>query len=209
MIAMAERLADSGMLASASSNASPIEDDDRASLGARALAFILDSVLLFGFCMAFGAAAFLVIFVGSDTGRNTISDGEEWGFVAFLLATFPAWFAFNVGLMSMRGHTVGQYVIGLRTVRADGGKPSANQVGLYWLALHPVLFHPFLALPWLLFATLGVTFASSEALFVFALAIALLCLVGPLVNIIFVAIDPQRRGVHDRLGGIKVARLQP
>lgn len=205
---MAERLVGSGLLTNAASSEPRPVDEDHVDLGTRCLAFAIDSTLLFGFCMVFGAAAFLVIFLGSDTGRSNISEGEEWGFVGFLLATFPAWYVFNVALMASRGHTVGQYVIGLRTVAGSGQRPSAVQVVTYWLALHPLLFHPFLALPWALFATLGVTIAGSEALFVFALAVAFLCLVGPLVNFIFVAVDPQRRGVHDRLSGLRVVRLQ-
>src|SRR5690606_24855556 len=98
-------------------------EDDQAGLAQRCLAYAVDSVLLFGFSMAFSAAAFLVIFVGSDTGRNNITDDQEWGFVALLLATFPAWLVFNLGLMIRRGHTVGQYVLGLRAVDEAGNKP--------------------------------------------------------------------------------------
>ena len=205
---MAERLAGSGLLTDAAFSESQPVDDDHVDLGTRCLAFAIDSILLFGFCMAFGAAAFLVIFLGSDTGQSNISESEEWGFVGFLLATFPAWYVFNVGLMALRGHTVGQYVMGLRTVAGSGRRPPAIHVAAYWLALHPLLFHPFLAFPWALFATLGVTIAGSEALFVFALAIAFLCMVGPIVNFIFVALDPQRRGIHDRLSGLRVVRLE-
>ena len=56
-------------------------------------------------------------------------------------------------------------------------------------------------------ATLGVTVAGSEFLFVFALAMAFLCLVTPFVTLLFVAIDPGRRGIHDRLARIEVVRL--
>jgi uncharacterized RDD family membrane protein YckC len=182
-------------------------EDAQAGLGPRCLAYAVDTVLLFGFCMAFSAAAFLVIFLGSDTGRSNITDSEEWAFVAFLLATFPVWYVFNVGLVAMRGHTVGQYVIGLRTVSETGEQPAPGRVALYWLAVHPLLFHPFLALPWGLFATLGVTIAGSSLLFVLALAMAFLCLVTPLVSLIFIALDPQRRGIHDRLARMRVVQL--
>lgn len=182
-------------------------EDDQASLGQRCLAYAIDSLLLFGFSMAFSAAAFLVIFLGSDTGRSNITDDEEWAFVAFLLATFPAWLVFNVVLMSKRGHTVGQYVMGLRAVDEAGSGPTLGKVVLYWAVLHPLLFHPLLALPWGLFATLGVTIAGSELLFVFALAMVFLCLVTPFVTLIFVAIDPQRRGIHDRLARIRIVQI--
>lgn len=185
----------------------PVSEDDQAGLGQRCLAYAVDSVLLFGFSMAFSAAAFLVIFLGSDTGRSNITADEEWAFVAFLLATFPAWLVFNLALMINRGHTVGQYVIGLRARDIEGHAPSPGKVVLYWLALHPLLFHPLLALPWGLFATLGVTIAGSEVLFVLALAMVFLCLVTPFVTLVSVAVDPQRRGIHDRLAGIRIVQL--
>jgi uncharacterized RDD family membrane protein YckC len=127
--------------------------------------------------------------------------------VAFLLATFPAWLAFNLTLMTMRGYTVGQYVIGLRVTDESGERPEPRRIALYWLALHPLLFHPLLALPWALFATLGVTIAGSGLLFVLALAMTFLCLVTPFVSLIFVALDPQRRGIHDRLAGIRIVQI--
>ncbi len=207
MAAMAERVAGSSFAVNADVGALHVPEEEHAGLGQRCLAYAVDSVLLFGFCMAFGAAAFLVIFLGSDTGRENITDGEEWGFVVLLLATFPAWLAFNVGLVSLRGHTVGQYIIGLRIVDETGARPEPGRVLLYWLALHPLLFHPLLALPWGLFAALGITIAGSGLLFVLSLAVVFLCLVTPLVSLIFIAIDPQRRGIHDRLARIKVVQL--
>jgi len=207
MAAMAERVAGSRLAVNADVASPHVPEDEEARLGSRCLAYAVDSVLLFGFSMAFSAAAFLVIFLGSDTGRSNITDGEEWAFVAFLLATFPAWLVFNLGLMATRGYTVGQYVIGLRVIGESGERPEPRRVVLYWLALHPLLFHPLLALPWALFATLGVTIAGSEVLFILALAMTFLCLVTPFVSLVFVAIDPQRRGIHDRLAGIRIVQL--
>lgn len=204
---MAERLAGSRLALNADTVPPHAPEEGYAGLGQRCMAFAVDSVLLFGFCMAFGTAAFLVIFLSSDTGRTNITDREEWAFVGFLLATFPAWLVFNVLLMATRGHTVGQYVIGLRTVSETGERLDPARTALYWLALHPLLFHPLLALPWGLFAVLGVTIAGSEWLFVFALAMAFLCLVTPVVSLIFVATDARRRGIHDRLVRVKVVQL--
>jgi uncharacterized RDD family membrane protein YckC len=207
MVVMAERVAASRLAVNPDVASPHASEDDRAGMGQRCLAYAVDSVLLFGFCMAFGAAAFLVIFIGSDTGRSNITDREEWAFVAFLLATFPAWLAFNVALMATRGYTVGQYIIGLRAVDEAGRQAGFAKVALYWLAMHPLLFHPLLALPWGLFATLGVTIAGSEVLFVFSLAMAFLCVVLPFAGLLFMAIDPQRRGIHDRLAGMRIVQL--
>ena len=207
MTGMAERVAASRLAVNPDVASPPASEDDRAGLGPRCLAYAVDSVLLFGFSMAFSAAAFLVIFIGSDTGRSNITDGQEWAFVGFLLATFPAWLAFNLVLMSARGFTVGQYVLGLRATTEAGERAQPGRVALYWLAMHPLLFHPLMALPWGLFATLGVTIAGSEFLFVFAVAMAFLCLVLPFVGLIFMAVDPERRGLHDRLAGMKIVQL--
>jgi uncharacterized RDD family membrane protein YckC len=191
----------------AGANNRRVSEEAHAGLGPRCLAYAIDSVLLFGVCMLFAAAAFLVIYLGSDSGRSTITDGEEWAFVAFLLATFPAWYVFNVALAATKGFTVGQYVIGLRAVNDAGGHPEPLRVAVYWLLLHPLLFHPLLALPWGLFSALAVTIAGSELLFILALAMVFLCLVTPLAGLLFMASDPQRRGIHDRLAGMRVIRL--
>ena len=204
---MAERVVGSGLAASADVDAPYAPEVEHAGLVPRCLAYAVDSVLLFGFCMAFSAAAFLVIFFGTDTGRSNITDGEEWAFIAFLLATFPAWYAFNVVLVALRGHTVGQYIIGLRTVTESGDKAEAGKVAVYWLALHPLLFHPLLALPWGLFAVLGITIAGSGLLFVLALAMVFISCVTPFVTLIFAALDPQHRGIHDRLARFRVVQL--
>lgn len=184
-----------------------VPEEEHAGLGARCLAYAIDSVLLFGVCMLFGTAAFLVIFIGSDSGRSNITDRQEWAFVGFLLATFPVWYAFNVVLGATKGFTVGQYVMGLRAATETGRPAEPLRMAAYWLALHPLLFHPLMALPWGLFAALAVTIAGSEVLFILALAMAFLCLVAPLAGLLFMALDPQRRGIHDRLAGIRIIRL--
>jgi uncharacterized RDD family membrane protein YckC len=203
---MAERLAASGL--GMNSGASPyVPEDDIASMGGRFLAYAVDSAVLFGFIMVFATAAFLVIFIGSDTGRDNVTDGQEWGLLAFLIATFPAWYLLNVFLVTMRGQTIGQYVMGLRVMGEEGVSLRLSRIAIYWVALHPLLFHPMLALPWVLFAYFSLAIADSELLFIVALAIALLCLVTPLVNLIFIATDPSRRAIHDRLARLRVVRL--
>ena len=61
MTGMAERIVRPGFAANSDTSSLHVPEDDRASLGRRCLAYLVDSVLLFGVCMAFGAAAFLVI----------------------------------------------------------------------------------------------------------------------------------------------------
>jgi uncharacterized RDD family membrane protein YckC len=127
--------------------------------------------------------------------------------VSVLLATCPAWLIAGVLFVSSKGYTVGQYVIGLRSVDEQGNKPTLRRTLGHWLALHPLLFHPVLAGPWLLFAYVGVALAESEVLLIAGMAVALVCFVGPLAGLTFALSDPQRRGIHDRLAGVKVIRL--
>jgi uncharacterized RDD family membrane protein YckC len=204
---MAERLAAPGIALSSGAGVVYAEADGRDAFGSRVLAYLVDTAVLFGFATLFTVLAGLVILVGTGSGRNTISDTQEWAFSAILLATWPAWLLFNLALCARRGQTVGQYVIGLRIVDEAGDAPGYRRVLGYLLSLHPLIFHPMLSGPWLLVGFLGVALAENEVILVLALAVALLCLVGPLANFVFALFDPQRRALHDRLAGLRVVRL--
>jgi uncharacterized RDD family membrane protein YckC len=205
---MAERLA--AALGSASrprTSENYADEDRRASLPTRILAYILDSVLLFGFTMAFATASFLVVFLRTDEGEGHISDSTAWIAVAILVATIPAWFVFSLIMGLRRGQTVGQYVMGLRVVTEDDRPPGLSRLLAYWLALHPLLFHPILGGSWLALAYVSISLSDSTVVFVVALALTLFCLVGPIAGLLFALADPQRRALHDRLAGTKVVRL--
>jgi len=202
--AMAERLAAS-RLAAASAGPQYASDSDRASLPARILAYILDSIGLFAFTMLFAALAGLNMLVRSDGGQEGITTADEWTSIAIFLASMPVWLLMMMVLGVRRAQTPGQYILGMRTVREDGGAPGAQRLLGYWLALHPLLYHPMFGGAWLLLAWAALL---SEAIFVFSLALAILCFLAPLAGLIFAVIDPQRRAIHDRLAGLKVVRLE-
>jgi len=204
---MAERLAASGFAANARTSAGEASDSGRAALGSRVLAYLLDSVVLFGFTMLFAAAAFLNIFIGTDYGEGDLSDATAWTGVAILMATIPAWLALNLLLGIARGQTVGQYVLGLRAVGEDGQAPSGMRLIGYWLALHPLLYHPAFTILWLLFAYTALGLSESTVAVVASLALALLCLLAPLGGLVFALADRQRRAIHDRLAGMQVVRV--
>jgi len=204
---MAERLAASRLAVNRDADAEYAPADDHAGVGIRILAFAVDSALLFGVTMLFAAAAGAVILLGSDSGRSNVTDGQEWGLVAFLLATLPAWFAFNVLFGARKGATVGQYMMGLRFLNDENETPKPRRVALYLMALHPLLFHPVLAIPWVLFGALSVTLAENELVFTLAIAVAIASILAPFVNFGFILADPERRGIHDRLAGLRVVRL--
>ena len=178
-----------------------------AGLGSRLMAYALDSVFLFAFTMLFATVAFLNIYLGSDHGADNASDATIWRSVYMLLLTVPGWYLFNLALTSKRGQTVGQYVMGLRLASADGAPLTVKRLATYWLALHPLLFHPMLAGFWLLFAWVAISISENDLLLILGLALAILCLLAPLASLAFAAFDRQHRGVHDRLAGVRVNYL--
>jgi uncharacterized RDD family membrane protein YckC len=205
---MAERLAAPGIAVEIDASTGYAEDSDHAGAGARILAYLVDSVVLFCFSIVFLAAAFLVLFLDSEQGRDEISDGEGWWIVVILLALLPAWIVCNVLLCLKRGQTVGQYLMGLSIIGEDGSPPRVGRLVTYWLALHPLVFHPILSGVWLFLAWLLVAKTTNEFAVIVAGAMALLCFVAPVAGLTFMLSDPQRRTIHDRLSGLRVQRLQ-
>lgn len=183
------------------------EADGREAFGSRVLAYLIDSAVLFGFATLFTVFAGLVILIGTGSGGKTISDTQEWAFSAILLATWPAWLLFNLAVCGRLGHTIGHYVMGLRIMDETGRAPPYRRMLGYLLTLHPLIFHPILAGPWMLIAFLGLALAENEFILVIALAMTLLCLAGPLASFVFALFDSNRRGLHDRVSGLRVVRL--
>ena len=183
-------------------------EQERAGASARVLAYLIDSVVLFCFSIAFLLAAGLVLFLDSDQGRDQITDAEAWAFTGILAATVPAWVVAGLVMYLKLGQTVGQYLLGLRVQNEDGSAPSAGRLVVYWLALHPLLYHPLFCGIWFLLAYVGISLADSDVLFVLGVAIGLLGIVSPLIGLVFMLSDPQRRTIHDRLAGLRVQRLQ-
>jgi len=205
---MAERLAAPGIAVEIDASTGYANDTDHAGAGARILAYLIDSVVLFCFSIVFLVAASLVLFVDSDEGRDEISNGEGWAVVALLLANLPAWVLCGVVLCLKRGQTVGQYLMGLSIVAEDGSPPRLGRLVTYWLALNPLVFHPIMSAVWLFTAWLLVAKTTNEVLVIVAGALALLCFVAPVAGLAFMLSDPQRRTIHDRLSGLRVQRLQ-
>lgn len=204
---MAERLAASGIPLDRDANAEYAPTDDRAGVGPRVLAFAIDSALLFGVSMVFAAVAGGFILLGSDGGRSNVTEGQEWGLMVSLLATIPVWFVATLLIVTIRGATLGQYVVGLGIRDANDRPPALKRVALYLLAAHPLFFHPVLAGIWFLFGWFTVSLAENEVVFTLCLALSFAGLIGPLLNLGFILTDPERRGIHDRLAGLRVVRL--
>jgi uncharacterized RDD family membrane protein YckC len=205
---MAERLAAPGIAVGIEASTGYAEDTDHAGAGARILAYLIDSVILFCFSIIFLVAASLVLFIDSDEGRDEITNGESWAVIGLLLANLPAWLLCNVLLTHKRGQTVGQYVMGLGIVAEDGSQPALGKLMTFWLALHPLVFHPIMSAVWLFLVWVLLAKTTNEVAVIVAASMALLCFVAPLAGLVFMLGDPQRRTIHDRLSGLRVQRLQ-
>jgi len=197
---MAERLVASGVRARIRADV----PEGAAGLGARALAYIMDSIVLFAFTMLFLTLAGMVIFISSDFGEENASDSAFTGLVLVLLATIPCWLLLNVVLLLKRGQTVGQYVMGLRLLTDGSTQPNAKRILASWLMLHPLLYHPIFSGLWVL---VGFYLLDGGLLLLCCLALALLSLLAPIAALLFALIDPEHRALHDRLAGTKVVRL--
>jgi uncharacterized RDD family membrane protein YckC len=204
---MAERLAAPGIAVEIDAGTGHANDTVHAGAGARILAYLIDSVVLFCFSIVFLVAASLVLFIDSDQGRDEISNGEGWAVVAIVLANLPAWVLVNLLLTLRRGQTVGQYLMGLGIVAEDGSQPRLGALASYWLSLHPLVFHPLMSLAWLFLVWLLLAKTTNDIAVIVAGAMALLCFVAPVAGLALMLVDRQRRALHDRLSGLRVQRL--
>jgi uncharacterized RDD family membrane protein YckC len=176
----------------------------RARLEARLVAFVVDSVVLLSFTLVLLAVAGLQLLIASDFGEKDPPGSSFYAVLAIVMAVIPLWLAFNVILCRWRGQTVGKYVADIKIVRQDG-RPLGTRTSLVrFLLLHPLLFHPFLALLWLLTAAVATSVTISAAVLVVTLALVFLSLAAPFLATALVLLDGKRRALHDRVAGTTV-----
>jgi uncharacterized RDD family membrane protein YckC len=180
---------------------------ETAGLGPRLVAYVLDSVVLAAFALIFAIAAGAIVFFSSDGGESNPSDEAFSALVIVILLTVPAWFLFTVGLFWKRGQSVGQYLMGIEVSRDDGKVPGNGQILAYAACLHPLVFHPIMALLWAYAAYQSLIVQSSLVLLIVGITMALLSLLGPVASLAFVLSDGRRRGIHDRLAGMRVIKV--
>lgn len=178
-----------------------------AGLEARIVGYLVDSVILVSFGLMFLVIGGFQLLLTSDFAEVDPPDSSLYAFVAIPFGgTLIGWTLFNVVLLWWRAQTAGQYVAGIKVQRENGSAPTRRQLVAWWLVLHPLLFHPLLALLWFLDVIVVVSLTVSEVALVVGLLFVLLCLVAPLVALFAAAFDRQRRALHDRLAGIVVVR---
>jgi uncharacterized RDD family membrane protein YckC len=177
-------------------------------LGARILAYGIDSLLVLIFAVAFVGAATLNLLLQTDGGFTDVSDSALWQFVYICLAAIPAWLVVALALLVKRGQTVGQYIMGLGVLRQDGGNPNLVQALLRLAALDPLAFHPVLGLFWAVAGFVALSKDTSGIAFMLCIGMAILSIVvAPLTALVTSAADGGRRGLHDRVSGLTVVRL--
>ena len=173
-----------------------------ARLSARFSAYLIDSVVLLGFILAFFAIAGLVLWLSSNLGEEDPPDAAYYAFMGiFIGGTVIAWSAFNLALACWRSQSAGHYITGLRIVSEDAGNISIGRTLVRWFALHPLLFHPLLIPVWALFAAIAVSLTLNQFVLALTLGLVALCIVSPIAALITAVLDGDRRTLHDRVAG--------
>jgi uncharacterized RDD family membrane protein YckC len=177
-------------------------------LGARAIAYMIDTLVLMIFSVFFLGAGTLVLLLQTHGGFTDVSDSALWQFVYIWLAAIPAWLVLMLILLSRRAQTPGHFVTGLAVVRPDGTIPSPRQILIRLLALDPLLFNPVLGLSWTVAGIVSVARFTSDVVLIGCAAVALLCFIAPVIALITSTADGGHRGLHDRISGVMVVRLE-
>ena len=179
-----------------------------ARLSARVFAYLVDSVVLLAFILVFFVLAGLQLLVAASRVDGDPSDAAFIAAIAiFSGGALLSWTIVNVALMRWRGQTAGMYVIGIKAVSEDTNSLTIGRVLLRWFAIHPLLLHPFLIIPWSISTLLSLDFALSRLGIATAAALLLLTLVSPVVNLLLMLFGQRRRALHDRLAHTLVVHL--
>jgi len=168
------------------------------------VAFLVDSVVLLVFILVFLALAGLQLLLTSDFAEEDPPDSSFNAVLGIVMAVIPLWLVFNTALCRWRGQTVGKYVADIKTVREDGRPLGVRTSLVRFLALHPLLFHPFLAPLWSLTAAVATSVTLSRAVLVVTLALVFLSLAATLLAAVSALLDGRRRALHDRVAGTVV-----
>ena len=178
-----------------------------ARLSARVFAYLVDSVVLLAFILVCFVLAGLQLLIAANRADGDPSDAALVAAIAiFSGGALVSWTIVNVALMRWRGQTAGMYVIGIKAVSEDKNPLTTGRALLRWFALHPLLLHPFLIVPWTILTLLSIDFALSRLGVATAVALILLTLATPVVNLLLILLG-DGRALHDRLAHTLVVHL--
>ena len=179
-----------------------------APLSIRISAYLIDSVVLLGFILAFLALAGLVLWLSSNLGAEDPPDSAYYAFIGiFVGGTVMAWSVFNLALAFWRSQSAGQYMTGLRVASEDGQTLSPARMLIRWFALHPLLFHPLLIPVWALFAAVAVSLTLNQFVLALTLGLVALCVVAPVAALGAALLDRDRRTLYDRVASTVVVSV--
>lgn len=187
------------MAAATSASAAP-----HATLSARVAAYFIDSIALLIVVLVFVVVAGAVLLFSRE-GNEDPPDAAWNAFMAILVGgPMIFWSLLNLALLNWRAQTLGMFVANIKTASSDTPPLTAKQTAIRWFALHPLLYHPLLSVFWLLFAAYATAATLSRGVLALTLTFAFLGLLAPLAGFAAMALDKERRGLHDRLSGTRV-----
>ncbi len=176
-----------------------------ATLGARIAAYLIDSILLTVVLLIFFVIGGAVLLFTSDLGDKDPPDAAFSAFIAILIGgPVLFWSLLNLGLTRWRAQTAGMYVAGIITTSNEGDVRAPRRVLARWFGMHPTLYHPLFVPLWSLLAAYATSVTLSRSVLIVTLALVLLCILTPLAGFAAMALDPERRGIHDRLARTRV-----
>lgn len=179
-----------------------------ATLGARIAAYLIDSILLLVVLLIFFVIGGAVLLFTSDLGNEDPPDAAFSAFIAILIGgPILFWSFLNLALMRWRAQTAGMYVAGLITISEEGDARAPRRVLLRWFGMHPTLYHPLFVPVWSLLAAYATSVTLSRSVLIVTLSLVLLCLLVPIVGLVAMALDSERRGVHDRIAHTRVVSV--
>lgn len=176
-----------------------------ATLGARIAAYLIDSIVLLAVLLIFFVIGGAVLLFTSDLGKEDPPDAAFSAFIAILIGgPILFWSLLNLALTRWRAQTAGMYVAGIITTSDEGDVRAPRRVLLRWFGMHPTLYHPLFVPVWSLLAAYATSVTLSRSVLIVTLALVLLCLVVPIAGLAAMALDGERRGIHDRIARTRV-----
>ena len=176
-----------------------------ATLGARIAAYLIDSIVLLAVLLIFFVIGGAVLLFSSDLGDKDPPDAAFNAFISILIGgPVLFWSLLNLALTRWRAQTAGMYVAGIIVTSEDGKERAPRRVLLRWFGMHPTLYHPLFVPLWTLLAAYATSATLSRGVLLVTIAPAMLCLAVPIANLAAMALDSERRGIHDRIARTRV-----
>lgn len=168
-----------------------------ASLGNRLAAYLIDWLVTFILGCVFISAAGLLLLVASDMGRTDPPDRVLYAALLVAAMVVPVWTVVTLVGWSWQGQSVGKLAMNLRIVNRSGATPGLGRA-LVRLLVYVVEHVALLAGP---LAGAASWWLGSRELPALVLVAPAATLVVPVVSLILLLKDRERRALHDRVAG--------